>query len=122
MARIAITTQRTAASIEKPVLALLSAGVLACFNTYGHAEERAGSHHPGALADVRYAATDIEKAFWACDYAATTRWVDAEEGAMCVANYEELKRSKFSGDFQALLEWWQKNKAAQHRALATRRP
>jgi hypothetical protein len=121
MALIAVTAQRMAASIGKSALALLSAGVLACFNTYGHAEQRAISH-PGALTDARYTPADVEKAFWACDYAATTRWVDAEEGAMCVANYEELKRSKFSGDFQALLEWWQKNKAAQHRALATRRP
>ena len=71
MAPVAVTAKRMAASIEKPVLALLSAGVLACFNTYGQAEERAIQHHPAALADVRYVPIDVEKAFWACDYAAS---------------------------------------------------
>jgi len=62
----------------------------------------------------------LERAFWACDYAGSTRWVGAEEGVACVAIYEELKRKKFAGDFEALLAWWLRNKATEHRAQAAR--
>ena len=62
----------------------------------------------------------LERAFWACDYAGSTRWVGAEEGVACVAIYEELKRKKCAGDFEALLAWWLRNKATEHRAQAAR--
>jgi hypothetical protein len=64
------------------------------------------------------AAGEVEKEFWRCDYAASTRWVDPSEGALCAANFEDLKRTKFNGDYRALLAWWEKNKAAEHQALA----
>jgi len=62
----------------------------------------------------------LERAFWACDYAGSTRWVGPEEGVACVAIYEELKRKKFAGDFESLLAWWLRNKATEHRAQAAR--
>jgi hypothetical protein len=37
-----------------------------------------------------------------------------------VAIYEDLKRRKFAGDFEALLAWWLRNKATEHRAQAAR--
>ena len=61
---------------------------------------------------------DLERAFWSCDYASTTRWVGADEGATCVSIFEEVKRTKFDGDFGAMLAWWKENKIGEHRLLA----
>ena len=60
---------------------------------------------------------ELEKGFWVCDYLGTTRGIEGPHGATCVANYEELKQTKFGGDFDALVDWWRVNKAAQHAAL-----
>lgn len=59
---------------------------------------------------------DLEKAFWVCDYLATTRGVS--EISTCTAVYEALKDRKFAGDFDALVSWWRQNKAAQHQDIA----
>lgn len=61
---------------------------------------------------------ELETAFWACDYVATTRGVDATPAAICGAVYDELKTLKFGGDFGGLLAWWKQNKLAEHSRLA----
>jgi len=68
-----------------------------------------------ALAGV----ADLEMAFWACDYIATTRGVEATPVAMCSAVYDELKAMKFAGDFGELLDWWKLNKAVEHQKIAS---
>jgi hypothetical protein len=60
---------------------------------------------------------ELEKGFWICDYLGTTRGVEGPYGVTCGANFEELKQTKFGGDFDALVQWWRVNKAAQHKAL-----
>lgn len=60
---------------------------------------------------------ELEKGFWVCDYLGTTRGVEGPHGVTCGANFEELKEAKFGGDFDALVQWWRVNKAAQHAAL-----
>ena len=60
---------------------------------------------------------ELEKGFWVCDYLGTTRGVEGSYGVTCGANFEELKQTKFGGDFDALVQWWRVNKAAQHKAL-----
>jgi hypothetical protein len=60
---------------------------------------------------------ELEKQFWTCDYLSTTRGVEGPHGVTCGANYEELKQTKFGGDFEKLLAWWWLNKIAQHQAL-----
>ncbi len=60
---------------------------------------------------------ELEKGFWVCDYLGTTRGTEGSHGVECGANYEELKQTKFGGDFDALVQWWRVNKAAQHAAL-----
>ncbi len=60
---------------------------------------------------------ELEKGFWVCDYLGTTRGVEGPHGVTCGANFEELKQTKFGGDFDALVQWWRVNKAAQHAAL-----
>jgi hypothetical protein len=61
---------------------------------------------------------ELESAFWACDYVATTRGVDATPVAICGSVYDELKTLKFGGDFGELLVWWKQNKPAEHERLA----
>ena len=60
---------------------------------------------------------ELEKQFWVCDYIGTTRGIEGPHGVTCGANYEELKQTKFGGDFEKLVTWWRLNKVAQHQAL-----
>lgn len=60
---------------------------------------------------------DLEKAFWVCDYAGTNSVVDPDQAAACIAITDELKRTKFDGDFDRLVSWWRLNKVAQHQAV-----
>ena len=60
--------------------------------------------------------TDLETAFWVCDYLATTRGVS--DISACTAVYEALKHRKFAGDFEALVSWWRQNKLTQHQNIA----
>lgn len=62
-----------------------------------------------------HAANDVlEDAFWACDYIASTRGTSAAPQEACAAAYEEFKATRFGGDFDELVAWWQVNKAAEH--------
>jgi hypothetical protein len=63
---------------------------------------------------------ELERAFWACDYVATTRGVSATPIAACRHATESLKREKFGGSFPALLEWWRDNKEGEHRKVERR--
>ena len=60
---------------------------------------------------------ELEKQFWVCDYIGTTRGIEGPHGEACGVNYEELKQTKFGGDFEKLVTWWRLNKVAQHQAL-----
>jgi hypothetical protein len=60
---------------------------------------------------------ELEKQFWVCDYLGTTRGMEGPHWDVCSANYEELKQTKFGGDFEKLVTWWRLNKVAQHQAL-----
>lgn len=60
---------------------------------------------------------DLEKAYWFCDYASTVTRLDMGTAMSCSVVNETLKRRKFGGNFEAMLVWWQDNKAAQHRAF-----
>ena len=61
--------------------------------------------------------TDLESAFWVCDYLATTRGVS--DIGTCTAIYDALKERKFAGDFDRLVDWWRQNKVAQHQRVAS---
>lgn len=60
----------------------------------------------------------LERAFWACDYVATTEGIGATPAAACRYVTEELKQQKFGGSFNRFLEWWRANKPAEHRRMA----
>lgn len=81
----------------------------------------AGAMPVGALANEALPATDeefnvadLERAFWACDYLASTQGVSATPIAACKFATETLKKQKFGGDFDAFLTWWRQNKPAEH--------
>lgn len=148
MASTSALIQRRASSKERAFIALMVAGVMSCASTYARADERAnqytfadqlttgyadadelpspyayadelgGSSRSSRIADDQYTPATLEKAFWGCCYAATTRGVMGWEGLSCGEVYEDVKRIRFGGDFQAMLTWWQKNKGANHQALA----
>ncbi len=61
---------------------------------------------------------ELEKAFWACDYIATTRGVLAAPVVTCRYVTDELQKEKFGGDYDRMLAWWRQNKVAEHRKLA----
>jgi hypothetical protein len=61
---------------------------------------------------------ELEKAFWVCDYVATTRGVHAAPVAICSAVTDEIKNAKFGGDFEELLKWWRQKKPSEHQRLA----
>jgi hypothetical protein len=61
---------------------------------------------------------DLERAFWACDHAATVSGVvDFPTAIACGGATEGLRLRRFNGDFNAMLSWWQQNKSAEHEAL-----
>lgn len=117
MTRTAISNQRPTSSPARLLTTLSVAGALG-LGSLACADERTDSLQLASAVEARRTPADLERTFWRCDHAATTRWVGAGEGAECVAIYEELKRMKFGGDFPALLRWWEQNKKAEHQALA----
>ena len=107
------------------IVASLLASAAVCFQSPAHstpldvgttaeaAAALAATNRHGNTAKI----AELEKGFWICDYLGTTRGVEGSHGVTCGANFEELKETKFGGDFEALVQWWRVNKAAQHKAL-----
>lgn len=63
--------------------------------------------------------SDLERAFWICDYTASIHGTSGTDSSACTAVYEAVKERKFGGDFDKLLDWWRQHKPARHEALAT---
>jgi hypothetical protein len=93
-------------------LAVLGAGV--------GARQESVAMLPAPAQTVARSVADLEKAFWVCDYVATTRGVEHTPADVCVAVTEDLKNGKFEGDFEALVAWWRDNKVAEHQSLRER--
>lgn len=81
--------------------AIFLAAAIAGPSTYAVAEGDSASAHTLA---------SLEKAYWACDYVASTKGIPSSDPCYGIA--EQLKSEKFKGDFQAMLRWWEQNKAA----------
>ena len=69
----------------------------------------------GIGAELRMA--ELEKAFWACDHAATVGRIDSGTAITCGGLTETLKKRKFNSDFNAMLAWWRQHKETEHVAL-----
>ena len=79
-----------------------------------------GSSPSGAqtMVGAELGLTELEKAFWVCDHAATNGHVDSGTAITCGNLTEALKQRKFDGDFKAMLAWWRQHREAKHLALA----
>ena len=62
--------------------------------------------------------SQLEKAFWVCDYVATTRGIHATHTDLCSTVTDELRKEKFGGSYQQMIDWWQQNKPAEHEKVA----
>ena len=120
----AVTKRRQPAQLGSAPAAMIVASLFAAavfFQPTAHsATPSAGAKAAATVAgssDRASKIAELEKGFWACDYLGTTRGVEGPHGVTCGANFEELKEMKFGGDFDALVEWWRVNKAAQHKAF-----
>ena len=60
---------------------------------------------------------DLERAFWICDYEATTYGVGVVDAEACGIVTEGLNRVKFGGDVDALVDWWRDQKYGVHDAF-----
>jgi hypothetical protein len=100
------------------VATVIIAGTLWAGHDAVQAQQRTLAPQSPAEYVAAMALPDLEKAFWACDYAATTRGIYATPVQFCAAVMENLKESKFGGSFEDLLAWWRTNKPAEHEALA----
>ena len=83
-----------------------------------HGETRTTQEPPLRPCPGPIAGANLERAFWICDYAATTRGVSATPVEKCGAVYEQLKTTRFEGDFNQLLLWWRENKPTEHQKIA----
>lgn len=101
------------------VLALGTA--LAFSGTELNAREQTSGPHPAETGVAHHTLGDLEKAFWVCDHAATIYGVlDLGTAVACAAATRDFRLRKFNGDFDAMLSWWQRNKAHQHQLLDMR--
>lgn len=58
----------------------------------------------------------VLKAYWDCDYVATTTGMSLDEGAMCVVISETIKKELFGGDFKSMHAWWLSSKQTEYDA------
>jgi len=83
-----------------------------------NAQEQTNEPHPAETGVAHHTLADLEKAFWVCDHAATIHGVlDMGTAVACAAATRDFRQRKFNGDFNAMLSWWQRNKARQHQLL-----
>ena len=106
---------KQASTLSKLAAAVIAAATVGCGSA--SAQQSPGAPVPSAI-QVQLASvnlTDLETAFWACEYAATVR--GNANFASCTAVYDVLKERKFGGDFDGLLRWWQQNRVSEYRRL-----
>jgi hypothetical protein len=103
------TSTRRPLAATRAALALLAVVGATGWPTTTHSQTTDGTEQSVAA---------LEKAFWACDHAATTGRIDSGAAITCGTVTEALKQRKFDGDFNAMLTWWRQHKEVQHLALA----
>ena len=108
------TTKLRLISVTKIVIATIGVLLGSVESTLAQQTQRTSAAPTSQLTSARL--TDLENAFWVCDYLATTR--GAGDISTCTAVYEALKERKFAGDFDKLVAWWRQNKVAQHQNVA----
>ena len=108
-----------APKLNPALVAALLAASIAVATASLHAASASEAQGVSIVPASRYATvsvTDLEKAFWVCDYLATTEGIG--DPLTCSAVSEALKERRFAGDLDSLLSWWRQNKVVQHRKVA----
>jgi hypothetical protein len=111
---------RTVASRRTAALVLLASLALAA--PLPEAGEPTAESRAAANVLAHNTLAEIEETFWVCDHASTFHGLDSDTAAACVVVAGEVRRRKFAGDFGAMLDWWQRNKAREHRQVEERYP
>ncbi len=83
--------------------AMLCATVLAQTTADGPAP---GAHEQFIARFERLSDAQLKAYFLRCSRDATRRMLGLNEGALCSAAQDALKKSSFAGNFDALLAWW----------------
>ena len=109
-----LTTKQRLFSVTKIVVTTIGLVAASVASTSAQQPQRTFATPTSQLSSARL--TDLENAFWVCDYLATTR--GSSDIAACTAIYEAVKERKFGGDFEKLVAWWRQNKAEQHQSIA----
>jgi hypothetical protein len=91
----------------------LALGALA-LGTAAAAAEPLPPTHPIPMHVEDFSLEQLERAFWLCDYMATTQGMDSTPIVACRFVTDELKKQKFGGSFRELLAWWSANKRAEY--------
>lgn len=73
--------------------------------------------HRVTLDGAERSAGEIEKAFWICDYVASTRGMQFVSLDLCAAITDLIKTEKFGGDYDEMVQWWRERKPAEHLKL-----
>ena len=53
---------------------------------------------------------DLEKAFWICDYEATTYGIGNADAESLLTSHRRPKDAKFGGNVEALINWWREKR------------
>jgi len=100
-------------SVQRALAMQAHAALLLCVGVAGWTGAAAAEDAAGAALSI----AEVERAFWACDHAATVGRIDTGTAITCGGLTEMLKVRKFGGDFNAMLAWWRLHKEAEHLAL-----
>jgi hypothetical protein len=116
--RHAHPTRTPPAAASTAALACAAAAAFGAWSGNLDARERPVESTPpaGAISSATSIA-DLERAYWTCDHAATTTALDIGSASLCSTVSEALLKTRFHGNFEAMLSWWRENKTAQHLAL-----
>jgi hypothetical protein len=116
-----VNSEKAAGLPRARIFVFVLGTALALSGTELNAQEEARAAQRAATGAAQHTLADLEEAFWVCDHAATLYGVlDMGTAVACAAATRDFRLRKFSGDFHAMLSWWQRSKARQHQLLDMR--
>jgi hypothetical protein len=105
-------------SFYKARALMLVGAALSCNGLPAVAQERTAAPHSLNAAVNAKTLAHLEDAFWRCDYSVAKGTADRYKAGICGVVIEGIRKEKFNGDIEKLLQWWEQNHAVQHRKLA----
>ena len=115
-----LTHQKRRRSRNLLTFTLALVGMTACFDSA--LAEHGTIPNPSVQMPDAPRMPQLERAFWVCDYVATTRGLHATPAELCGAVTDELRNEKFGGSYPEMIAWWRQNKPVEHEKLASTLP